>query len=112
MCPLLSCRRDNTDNDHSHRALQLRNVAAIGDDSHSIYCYSYSDKYVYNDIPTIESILLNRRLLLYNDNCYKHEKYIQIINMQRRYLIYLNEDHDIKYNRITDELMMKTLSRH
>ena len=51
-------------------------------------------------------------MLLYNDNCYKYEKYIQIINMQRRYLIYLNEDHDIKYNRITDELMMKTLSRH
>ena len=58
MCPLLSCRRDNTDNDHSHRALQLRNAAAIGDDSHSIYCYCNSDKYVYNDIPTIETILL------------------------------------------------------
>ena len=112
MCPSLSCRCDNIDNDHSYRGLQLRNVAAIGDDSHSIYCYSNSDKYVYNDIPTIESILLNRILLLYNDNCYKYEKYIQIINMQRRYLIYLNEDHDIKYNRITDELMMKTLSRH
>ena len=39
-------------------------------------------------------------MLLYNDNCYKYEKYIQIINMQRRYLIYLNEHHDKKYNSI------------
>ena len=98
MCPLLCCRRDNIDNDHSHRGLQLRNVAAFGDDSHSIYCYCNSDKYVYNDIPTIETILLNRILLLYNDNCYKYEKYI--INMQRRYLIYLNDHHDKKYNSV------------
>ena len=112
MCPLSSCRPDNIDNDHSYRGLQLRNVAAIGDDSHSIYCYSHSDKYVYNDIPTIETILLNRICFCINkDNCYKYEKYIQIINMQRRSLIYLNEHHDKKYNRITNELMMKTLSR-
>ena len=54
----LSCRCDNTDNDHSHRRIQLRDVAPIGDDSHSIYCYCNSDKYVYNDIPTIETTII------------------------------------------------------
>ena len=116
MCPLSSCRPDNIDNDHSYRGLQLRNVAAIGDDSHSIYCYRNSDKYVYNDIPTIETILVKRILLLYNDNCYKYEKYIQIINMQRRSPIFLN-DHDKNLQYVifiihnTDKLIMNKYSR-
>ena len=65
-------RCDNIDNDHSDRGLQLRNVAAIGDDSHSIYCYSNSDKYVYNDIPTVDKLLYNALLmLLYEDTVMK-----------------------------------------
>lgn len=56
MCPSLSCRCDNIDNDHSDRGLQLRHVATACDDGDSIYCYNNSDEYVYNDIPIIEAI--------------------------------------------------------
>ena len=66
------CRCDNIDNDHSDRGLQLRDDAPACDDGDSIHYYRDSDKYVYNDIPTVDKLLYNALLmLLYEDTVMK-----------------------------------------